>query len=574
MNTPLHVLIIEDNEDDAELLALELESGGYSPVCERVETPEALTAALVRSSWDVIICDHKMPRFDAPAALTLLKEKRLDLPFIIVSGSIGEEVAVAAMKAGASDYIMKSNLKRLVPAVQRELREALVRSERRLAQTQLQYQAFYDALTGLPNRAFFLSSLCQWLEQVQANPPSLIAVLLLDIERYQVVKYSLGHSIADQLLVAAARRLEKCLRPTNLLARVGADEFAILMAIHGDPQDAVEIAHRIHTALKSPFNLNGSTIFSTSNIGIVYSTIAYNQSEDLLRAADTAMHYAKVHPSEGTVVFNADMLKNAVERLQLETDLQQAMKSEQFYLKYQPIITLSSGKIIGFEALVRWQHPTLGEVSPEQFISVAEATGLIIPLGKWILAEACQKLKTWQEQFPSYEPLSISVNLSGIQLTQPDLIEQIDQILSTVGLSGHYLKLEITETILMQNADKATFVLEQLQARQIQLSIDDFGTGYSSLSYLHCLPINTLKIDRSFVSPSSANSKNKDIVETILTLARNLGLEVIAEGVETAEQLSHLQKMGCQYGQGYFISKPLDFAAVVALLRPRYSINQ
>lgn len=286
------------------------------------------------------------------------------------------------------------------------------------------------------------------------------------------------------------------------------------------------------------------------------------------------MHYAKVHPTRGTVVFNADMLKKAVERLQLETDLQQAMKSEQFYLKYQPIITLSSGKIVGFEALVRWQHPTLGQVSPEQFIPVAEATGLIIPLGKWILAEACQKLKTWQEQFPSCEPLSISVNLSGIQLTQPDLIEQIDQILSTVGLSGHYLKLEITETILMQNADKATFVLEQLQARQIQVSIDDFGTGYSSLSYLHCLPINTLKIDRSFVSPSSANSKNKDIVETILTLARNLGLEVIAEGVETAEQLSHLQKMGCQYGQGYFISKPLDFAAVVALLRPRYSINQ
>lgn len=567
MNLPLRVLIVEDESDDAELVVIELESGGYDPKYKRVDTPAAMNAALDEEPWDIIICDHSMPHFSAPAALTLLKEKGLDLPFIIVSGSIGEEIAVAAMKAGACDYVLKNNLARLVPAVERELREAWVRIERRRAEETLHYLAFYDVLTGLPNQALFLDHLRQSIEQAQNHPDYLFAVLYLDLDRFQMVKYSLGHGKSDELLVAAAGRLKTCLRPTDILARLGGDEFAILLAGIQDPQDADTAAKCIHQAMKSPFNLKGSVVFSDVSIGMVVSTIGYDQPEDFLRAADTAMHHVKVQGTGYSALFDIDMHSRAVSRLHMETDLRQAIKLQQFHLNYQPIVSLATGRLAGFEALVRWQHPERGLISPDEFISVAEETGLIIPLGEWVLQEACRQLKAWHQQFPHHLPLSVSVNLSGIQLQTPDLIAQIDQLLQTVELPGHCLKLEITESMLLENAAAAAAVLEQLQARQIQVSIDDFGTGYSSLSYLHCLPINTLKIDRSFVNRMSADRKNLNIVKAILNLARSLELDVVAEGVETQQQWQHLQALGCEYGQGYFISRPLEEKAVVAWVK-------
>ncbi|GAA6622937.1 putative bifunctional diguanylate cyclase/phosphodiesterase [Scytonema sp. NUACC26] len=436
----------------------------------------------------------------------------------------------------------------------------------RQALEQLEYQAFYDALTGLPNHVKFLKSLRQCINRSLARSDYSFAVLYLNLDHYQIVKYSLGHCQSDKLLLEAIRRLKTCLTPMDVLAQVGSDEFAILLADLQNFQDAVLSAKRIHEVMKSPFNLNPPVESSTTNIGIVYSSIGYDQPEDFVRAADIAMHYAKVQGRDGTVVFNQDMQQRAIARLQLENDLQLALKSQQLYLNYQPIISLETGLIVSLEALVRWRHPTKGMVSPTEFIPLAEETGIIVPIGQWILQEACQQLSLWQKQFSDCKGLSMSVNLSGIQITQPDLIKVIDELLLVVGLSGENFKIEITESMLVNNAQEAALVLEQLQKRKIQVCIDDFGTGYSSYSYLHSLPLNTLKIDRSFVSGMGVNGKKSDIVRSIVTLAHNLELNVIAEGVETVEQLTILRALGCEYAQGYLFSKPLDAEATIALI--------
>jgi diguanylate cyclase (GGDEF)-like protein len=575
MTKPLRVLIVEDSEDDVELLVFELELGGYNPIYQRTDTAETTLAALEEQEWDLVIADYSMPQFNAIAALSLLQEKGLDLPFIIVSGTITEETAVAAMKAGVHDYLTKDNLARLVPAVERELREAQVRSEHRQALEKLKYQAFYDNLTGLPNRTFFLERVAESIEAKEINPKTQFAVLFLDLDRYQVVKYSLGHLISEQLLVATAQLLKTCLGRKDVLARLWGDEFAILLANIQKLADAEKMAETIHRTLSSPFKLNGPVVFSTTSIGIVLGSLGYREPEEFLRAADTAMHYAKVRGIGGTAVFSKDMQAGAVERWQLETDLQQGIKCRQFYLHYQPIICLKTGELMGFEALVRWQHPTRGFVSPGEFIPLAEETGLIIPLGDWVLQEACRQLAFWQEEFPHFSSLSLSVNLSGIQLKQLDIIETIEKICKDAGVNGDRLKLEITESVLMENAVAARSVLERLQARQIRVCLDDFGTGYSSLSYLHRLPINTLKVDRSFVGNLELDDKNLNIVKAIITLAQSLGLDVIAEGVETFQQVEVLRSLGCEYGQGYYFSRPLDEKAAIDFLKkiPLFETN-
>lgn len=566
MSKPLRVLIVEDIEDHAELLVNVLKRGGYSPTYERVDTSTAMNAALDKEQWDIIIADYSLPCFSADAALKILQEKGLDLPFIIVSGNIGEETAVSAMKAGAHDYLMKGKLARLVPAIERELREAEVRRERRRAEQTLRYLAFYDILTALPNRAGFLTRLNLQIERVRREQDYLFAVLFLDIDRFQIVKYSLGHLLAEQLLVAMARRIKTCLGPRDILARVGTNEFAILLANIKNLGKARKTAQAIHQAMQLPFSLNGSVVLSNTNIGIVLSTIDYGQPEDFLRAADTAMHYAKLQGAGCSAIFDTNMQSRALARLQMETDLQQAIKCQELHLNYQPIVSLSTSQLAGFEALLRWRHPRRGQVAPDDFIPIAEETGLIIPLGQWVLEEACRQLKVWQNQWAKDWSLTMSINLSGIQLSTPNLIDQIDQLLAMVELEGDCLKLEITETMLMENASSATAVLKQLQQRQIQVCIDDFGKGYSSLSYLHQLPINTLKIDRSFINCIEMGGKNSEIVRAIVTLAHNLGLDVVAEGVETLQQCQELQTLGCEYGQGYFFSRPLDNEAVINLM--------
>ena len=427
------------------------------------------------------------------------------------------------------------------------------------------HAAFHDSLTGLPNRAMFTQLLQAEIETSKRSREHLFAVLFLDLDRFKNINDSLGHTHGDLLLVAFAERLERTLRPVDTLARFGGDEFAILVSGMGDTTDAVRIAQRIQDELSHPFTLDKNSTFATSSIGIALSSSGYDRPEDILRDADTAMYRAKENGKACYEVFDHGMHARAVSRLQLESDLRQAVEKNEFCVFYQPIVSLETGRLTGFEALVRWNHPRRGLVSPGDFIPVAEETGLIVPIGEWVLAEACARVREWQMASPSHRSLSLSVNLSARQVAQPDLLERIKEALDKTNLNAHCLKLEITESVVMENAEAAALMFKQLRLLGVQLSIDDFGTGYSSLSYLHRFPLNYLKIDRSFVARLTTDNDNA-IVRTISTLARNLGMEVIAEGIETEEQFRQLQKLGCEYGQGYLFSPPVAKDAVVHLL--------
>jgi len=581
MSKPLRVLIVEDSEDDAELLAIELERGGYEIIHQRVDTKEDMESALKKSpAWDIVLADYSMPQFSAIAALNLLKEWELDLPFVIVSGKIGEDTAVAAMKAGAHDYLVKGKLARLIPAVERELREAVLREEYRTAQQRLRYLAFYDQLTNLPNRTLFVEHLGREIAFSQelnfnSDRPSakttsgLFAVLLLSIDRFHTIKQSLGYAISEELLIGVAHRLEQYIKQenSNIVARVGEDEFALLINNIKDSQDILNQAESIYRQLIKPFKLGSSTVCSTVSIGIVLSNINTRKPEKLLQSADTAMQYAKVNFVKTSVLFNDKMQSNAVEKLQLENDLQQAINDKQLFLKYQPIVSLKTGKINCLEALVRWQHNSLGTISPDRFIPISEETGQIIALGQWVLSEACYQLVDWQKSIADV-PLTMSINLSRIQVYHPELIPQIDCLLETLNLPGKNLKLEITESTLMENTTAVTKVLEKLKERDIKLCLDDFGTGYSSLSYLRYLPVDTVKIDRSFIAPE-INNTNYDIIKAIINLAHSLGLDVVAEGIETEAQREILKGLGCEYGQGYLFAYPLDSRDVLKTVNSR-----
>ncbi|MGL4377800.1 MAG: putative bifunctional diguanylate cyclase/phosphodiesterase, partial [Microcoleaceae cyanobacterium] len=370
-------------------------------------------------------------------------------------------------------------------------------------------------------------------------------------------KYGLGHTFSDRVLIEVAHRVENCVKPIDTVARVGGDEFVVLLSDIKNFEEVLEKAAVIDEALKQPFKVNGSLICSNNYIGMVYSNINYEKPEDFLRAADMAMHYGKKSNQITPVLFDVSMQAKTLDRLQLEADLQEALEKEQFFVKYQPILCLETGKVVSFEALVRWHHPKRGIVSPVDFIPLAEETGIIIPLGKWVLSEACQQLKYWLEQFKNYPPMTISVNLSGMQLADPNFLDDVDHILESHSLNGSSLKLEITESILVEKAQENKDLMTQLKKRNIELSIDDFGTGYSSLAYLQTFPIDTLKIDRSFISRLTEKDKNLDITQTIITLAHSLDLDVISEGVETEQQLDILRSLQCEYGQGYLFSPPL-----------------
>lgn len=581
MSKLLRVLIVEDSEDDAELLVIELERGGYEIIHQRVDTKADMEAALVSTpAWDIVLADYSMPQFSAIAALNLLKEWELDLPFVIVSGKIGEDTAVAAMKAGAHDYLVKGKLARLIPAVERELREAVLREEYRAAQQRLRHLAFYDSLTGLPNRTLFIEHLNRELARVKDLQTaygedfdataynSLFAVLLISIDRFRRIKHSLSYQISEQLLILVARRLEAYLGQDNfhIVARIAENEFAVLITNLPDAQEILERAENIYHRLIQPFNIGSSTVCSTVSIGIALNRNNEEKPEKLIQAADTAMQYAKVNFVKTSVLFDETMQNNAVEKLQLETDLQQAINNQQLFLKYQPIVCLKTGKTNCLEALVRWQHNSLGTIPPNKFIPISEETGQIIALGQWVLYEACCQLVGWQKACGQDFPLTISINLSRIQIYHPQLIPQIDCLLESLNITGKNLKLEITESTLVENTSAVTKVLEQLRERGIKLCLDDFGTGYSSLSYLRYLPVDTVKIDRSFIEPE-INNTNYDIIKAIIDLAHSLDLDVIAEGIETEAQRQILRGLGCEYGQGYLFAYPLNSKDVLGLVR-------
>lgn len=623
----VNILIVDDTPDNLRLLSTTLTERGYK-VRSVINGSMAIMGAQATPP-DLILLDIKMPDMDGYEVCQKLKadQHTREIPVIFISALDEVLDKVRAFEVGGVDYITKPfHFEEVLARVENQLTirnlqkqltkqnvrlqqevcvsEAAVRHrkaaetevrqlnalleqrvrqrtaqleatnqelqreivERKKAQEQLLHLALHDTLTGLPNRVLFMERLQQALDRFKQQPTYKFAVLFLDCDRFKVVNDSLGHVVGDQLLVAVAYRLASCLRPSDTLARLGGDEYTILLEDIEDSSDATQIAEQLQKQLTIPFQLHEHEVFINASIGIVADPSDYDQPEHLLRDADTAMYRAKELGKARYQVFDEGMHHRALASLQLETDLRRALERQEFVVNYQPIVSLTSGTICGFEALVRWYHVDRGFISPAEFIPIAEETGLIVSIGEWVLREACRQMRMWQHQLPTHPPLTISVNLSAKQFWQPNLIEQIDAILQETELDSRSLKLEITESAIIDNDESVTAILQQLRNRQIQLSIDDFGTGYSSLSYLQRFPVDTLKIDRSFVSKIGETGENLEIVRAIVTLAHNLAMSAIAEGVETTQQLSHLRAAGCEFGQGYFFSKPLTPEAAAAII--------
>ena len=439
-------------------------------------------------------------------------------------------------------------------------------TERKRAEEKMLHDALHDGLTGLANRTLFVNHLQKAIERGKRSSQALYAVLFLDFDRFKVINDSLGHAQGDNLLKQIARRLENLLRGGDLLARLGGDEFTILLNELDETNDAVMIAERIQKDLKTPFILGAQEVFMSASIGITMSNDGHYRAEDMLRDADIAMYRAKAKGKAQHQIFDQAMHAHIVGKLQLETEMHHALQRGEFCLGYQPMIDLETNNLAGFEALVRWDHPERGMILPSDFIAAAEENGLMIPLGRWILYESCRQLREWQKLYSWTSALTISVNLSYKQFMHSDLAEQVTAALISTQLDPRCLRLEITETHVMENSERAVTMMNKLRRIGVGISLDDFGTGYSSLSYLHRLPVNCLKIDRSFVNRMVESQENREIVFTIIKLAQNLRMSVIAEGIETVEQLEQLKRMGCNYGQGFLISKPMLAADSAAYL--------
>ena len=429
--------------------------------------------------------------------------------------------------------------------------------EKEEIEKQLRHGSLHDSLTDCPNRAFLMERLDLALKRAKRSNHYLFAVLFIDLDRFKVINDSLGHDVGDQLLIAIAQALETLVRETDIISRLGGDEFVILLDPISNLNEAIKVAERIVDTLNRPIQLEQHQVSTTASIGVTLSASHYQNGSEILRDADIAMYRAKEKGKARYEVFNEEMYTQAFSRLQLESDLRDAQKHQSFHLHYQPILSLSTNRILGFEALIRWHRGNQGWVTPSDFIPIAEETGLIIPIGEWVLQTACEQIKQWQDHFPTIHPLFISVNLSLKQIIQPNFLMTLDAILTRNNLSSHSLNLELTESMLMDNIEAVLELLSRLRERDIHISIDDFGTGFSSLRYLENFPINSLKIDQSFIQQMSPENQSKRMVETIINLAHRLGMQAIAEGVETSEQFRKLHESDCESAQGHFICPPL-----------------
>lgn len=685
MPKPISVLIVEDSDNDTELLLRELRKGGFDPEYRRVETARDMEEALHTCRWNIIISDYSMPHFDGIAALKLVKRLDVDIPFIIVSANIGEEIAVMAMKAGAHDYIMKGNLARLVPAIERELKEAMIRQSHRDAEKQmyklssaveqtadavmiadadgiieyvnaafsditgfskqevigkstrilksgrhddefyvqlwkklmegqtfqdvfinrrkdgslyyeeksitplkddegkvahfistgkditeqmktrerLQHLSNHDGLTGLPNRSLFMDRLGQAISRARWNG-RVIAVLFIDIDRFKNINETLGFDYGDTVLQTVAERLNQSVRDGDTVARLGDDEFAVVLEDIYQKEDIPVVVEKIIKSLSQVHVLKDHELFVTSSMGISLYPNDGSDGQTLIQNADVAIHHAKESGSNHYRFYESAMNTQSLYRLNMESSLRKALEREEFVLHYQPQINLKSGKIIGFEALLRWHHPSLGMVSPVEFIPLLEETGMINPVGRWILRTACLVGREWNEL--GLGDIKISVNISPLQFENSDISSIVAEVLSETGLDAQHLEIELTESAIMRSPKKTIAVLSTLNDMGVTLAIDDFGTGYSSLSYLQKFPIDVLKIDRSFVKDVSKNNGDASIVSAIISMAHSLKLSVIAEGVETVQQLSFLQERNCEMVQGFLFSKAVPYENSISML--------
>lgn len=599
------VLVVDDHASNLAVLSDYLEQVGFEVWV--ASDGESALQAVEYEAPDIILLDIMMPFLDGFETCRRLKAnpRTKDIPLIFMSALSETVDKVKGLSLGAVDYITKpfqheevlvrlrlhlkmsiltkrmeeknsllseltSQLEHRVEARTAELKSAMhelqnAYLELLAKEDKLRYDAFHDSLTGLPNRTWFINQLSRVIELANLNSDYLYAVLFIDLDRFKVVNDSLGHLVGDELLKIAAKRLQDCVPETDIVARLGGDEFIILLEAIKDMNEAISTADRILEELRLPFIFDKYEIFTGASIGITFSTMGYDRAVDAIRDADVAMYQAKIKGKGCYEVLTKAIQTQAATRLQLENELRKAIELEEFCLYYQPIVSLSTGHLLGFEALVRWQRAFGELVSPAKFIPLAEEIGAINSLGWWIFQEACRQLRLWQQQFPQALGLTLNVNVSPVQLKQANLVERMQKIVEATGVSSSCLKLEITESCFLEASTCEATMLKQLKSQGIKLCIDDFGTGYSSLSRLHEFPIDTLKIDRSFVSRISAG-KSDGIVETIVTLAHSFGMDVVAEGIETLEQLEKLCSLGCELGQGYLFSKPVDSQTATQLL--------
>jgi diguanylate cyclase len=546
--TPLRLLLIEDSENDALLVVHELTRAGFTVTPERVQSAEALADALEREPWDLAIADYTMPQFSGTAALQLLRQYDPDMPFIFVSGTIGEDIAVEAMKTGAHDYIIKGHLKRLGPAVQRELREAEGRLSRKLAEARLEHMAYHDSLTDLPNRVLLHDRLQQAILTAQRDRESL-SLLVLDLDGFKAINDSLGHHAGDGALQEVAVRLQARLRDVDTVARLGGDEFALLLP-RTDADGAILAARKILLDLGRPLVVEGHQAFIGASVGVACFPDHGANPDALLQRADIAMYVAK-SGGLGCAVYAAVRDSEAHHQLARVTDLRDGIHRNEFFLDYQPVVNLQSGETLYVESLARWNHPREGRLMPNRFIELAERTWLIEPLTMILLERA---LADWRDRSEPGDAISIALNLSPKSLRDPDFPTRVATALDVHGASPSTLVLEITENVLMSDAHQSLTCLRQLHEMGITLAIDDFGAGYSSLSYLRKLPVDVLKIDRSFITGLKVGEDA--IVRSTIDLAHDLGLTVVAEGVESRMERDHLRELACDAAQGRYLAAP------------------
>jgi diguanylate cyclase (GGDEF)-like protein len=557
------ILIVDDSEDDAFLLSSQIRRIEEQCQFRRVDSAEGMRAALAQQNWDLVISDHSMPGFDSVEALRILRESDKETPFVIYSGHLAQEVGISAMQNGAHDFVYKNDPERMLPVIKRELEHVKLRRDKTEAENSISKIANYDELTGLANRNLFCEQLDRRLSRADAAPPP-GALLYIDLDRFMRINDSFGYPTGDGLMRQVAARLQACMSRSDLVARMGQDEFALYASNVTDTAAVMALAERIMQRFAPAFVQNAQEFFITVSIGISLSPQHGGDAQTLLKNAESAMFAVKKQGRNQFQIYQLELNHSSSQRLRLENDLRHAIARKQLFLAYQPIIDMKTRRIVSAEALIRWRHPELGIVPPDSFIPLADETGLIHPIGEWVVREACTQLRQWQDL--GYDSLSVAVNVSAAQFKQEGLAAHIEQILRDTGVSAHHLELEITETVAMQSADAAIQTLRRFKNMGINISIDDFGTGYSSLSYLKRFPIDTLKIDRSFVRDISVDSDDAAIVQAIASLGRTLKLRIIAEGVETREQFEYLSAQGCDRMQGYYFSKPIEPADFLALL--------
>ncbi len=594
-----NILLVDDTPENLRLLSDLLSQQGYK-IRSVMNGKTAIKAAQAKPPA-LILLDINMPEMNGYEVCQELKSipETREIPVIFISALNEVFDKVKSFQVGGCDYISKPfqleevlarvNHQLQLQTVQDQLRDLNLKleervqqrtqeleltnqaltaeiQERKRIQQKLLDMALHDSLTGLPNRALFMQRLQGAIEGMKNDPKEPFAVLFLDCDRFKVINDSLGHIVGDQLLQAIAQRLQKLLDSTMLLARLGGDEFTILIEFCPTPDPAIQLAQSILKSFSYSFQLERNEVFINASIGIVMSHPDYTKPEYILRDADTAMYEAKAMGKGQYHIFNPSMHQIALTRLTLETELRKALAHQEFLVYYQPIIDFKSGKIAGFEALVRWQNPQKGLVSPAEFIPICEETGLINELGDWVFEQACDQLKTWHN-LRKAENLKMSINLSVRQFSQPNLMEKVTQTIYQSQIDPRHVTMEITESALIENSAQAQTLLNTIRSHNIEISLDDFGTGYSSLSYLHTLPINILKIDRSFIKGMNQNQTNWGLIPPIIQIGQTLGMKVLAEGVETPEQLAILRELNCDFGQGYWFAKPLNVQEATALLQ-------